>query len=161
MGYDLALRLAVAVVAFALMEPWSRWVHDKLWHGPLWPVHRSHHEEQEGWFEANDLFVVGHALAVMPVFLLVAWLPLTWWREVIYGAAIGISCFGVSYALLHDGAVHGRLPVGFLLRLRPIKRIVGAHRAHHVTGEAPYGFFLGPRELQQDVRRRREERSSA
>ncbi len=144
-----------AVPAFALMEPWSRFVHGRVWHGALWGMHRSHHEPRLGRFELNDVFVFAHALAVGPLFALAAFAPATWWREVLFGVAVGVSLFGVSYAVLHDGLAHGRLPVGWLGRVSWLRRIVGAHRAHHATGGAPYGFFLGPRELRRALAERR------
>lgn len=149
-----------AIPAFAIMEPWSRLVHDKLWHGPLWSVHRTHHEPRTGRFEANDLFVLAHAVAVAPVFGLAAVLPPSILRELVFGAAIGVSLFGVSYALLHDGLVHGRLPVGLLRRWRWLRRLEGAHRAHHAIGAAPFGFFLGPSELRAARRRAGRDRAA-
>ena len=35
-----------ALLVFALMEPYSAWVHRALWHGPLWFIHRTHHRDR-------------------------------------------------------------------------------------------------------------------
>ena len=44
------------VLTVCVME-WVAWaMHRYLMHGPLWFIHRSHHEPQDGWFELNDTF---------------------------------------------------------------------------------------------------------
>jgi beta-carotene 3-hydroxylase len=57
--------------------------------------------------------------------------------------------------VVHDGLVHGRLPVGFLRRSAYLRRVVAAHRVHHARGGAPYGLFLGPWVLRRDASRRK------
>ena len=58
-----------------------------------------------------------------------------------------MAAFGVAYVIVHDGIVHGRLPVGFLRKIPVLESIRRAHRIHHADGLAPYGLFLGPQEL--------------
>lgn len=150
------LRIALpAVIVALLMEPWSRFVHRVVWHGPLWSVHESHHRDGTARVEANDLFVLLHALATAPMFVAHALFKPAWWVDPILGVAIGMSLFGVSYFIVHDGLAHGRLPVGFLWKVPLLRRIAGAHRAHHKGGAAPYGLFLGPQELRAEGRLRR------
>lgn len=150
--------VAVAIVVAAAMEPWSRVVHHHVWHGPLYGTHRSHHEPT-GFFEANDLFALAHAF---PAATMIIWgcgdhgLAGT----LAFGVGVGMTLFGASYGLVHDGYIHGRLPLGFLDRFRWLRRIKSAHRAHHVTGEVPYGLFLGPRELAAHSRAVRERREA-
>ena len=38
------------------MEGVAWLMHRYLMHGPLWFIHRSHHEPRKGWFELNDTF---------------------------------------------------------------------------------------------------------
>ena len=68
-------------------------------------------------------------------------------REVVFGVGIGMTLFGVAYVVVHDGFVHGRLPLRWLGKVPLLARIRDAHRVHHGRGAAPYGFFLGPQEL--------------
>ncbi|TNE92216.1 MAG: beta-carotene hydroxylase [Deltaproteobacteria bacterium] len=146
--------ITVAVLTAVLMEPWAAFVHRVLWHGPLWSWHESHHVETEGWFEANDTFALMHAI---PAIVLIVggceWQGSALAANVAFGVGIGMTMFGASYALVHDGLVHERLPVKFLLRWRWFRRIRGAHRRHHTGGGYPYGLFWGPTELQDAVRR--------
>lgn len=145
--------LAAAVVA-AAMELWARFLHGRVWHHRLWGVHRSHHEPRAGRFEKNDALSLLHA--PIAAGLLVAGCQLHgWMRAILVGAGVGMTLFGIGYVLVHDGLVHGRLPVKALLALRFFRRIRGAHLVHHRTGGAPYGFFLGPRELMRHRRGRR------
>jgi beta-carotene 3-hydroxylase len=58
-----------------------------------------------------------------------------------------MTLFGLSYLLVHDGLVHERLPMQFLLRWRYFRRLRGAHLHHHRFHGVPYGLFLGPEEL--------------
>jgi beta-carotene 3-hydroxylase len=63
-----------------------------------------------------------------------------------------MTAFGAAYLVVHDGLVHGRLPVRALLRLAPLRAIVRAHEEHHRgRGGAPYGLLFGPWELRRNV----------
>lgn len=146
--------LLVAAVVAVLMEPWAAFLHGSFWHASLWRVHRSHHESRVGRFERNDLLAVVHAPIAIAL--------IVWGapgggilRDVAFGSGIGMTTFAVGYVVVHDGLVHGRLPVGFLLRSRHLRAIVRAHRVHHRTGAAPYGLFLGLRELRRASAARR------
>ena len=48
------LGFAVTLPVAAAMEPWARVLHGQVWHRALWRVHRSHHSQRNGRFEAND-----------------------------------------------------------------------------------------------------------
>ncbi len=136
-----ALALAL-LVAFA-MEYWARYLHRAHWHRKLWFLHRSHHRPGDGrrW-ELNDLFSLLHApLAI----LLIMSGSLTSGRtgDALLGVGLGMTLFGVGYFIVHDGLVHGRLPVQFLTRLKYFRQVRAAHIRHHTGGGAPYGLFLG------------------
>ena len=145
------LSLATAALVAVLMEPWAAFLHGRIWHRSLWFLHRSHHRPS-GPLEANDLFSLLH---VPPSVALILWgtlvepgvLP-----ALAFGTGLGMTAFGVGYFVVHDGLVHGRLPVGFLARIPWLARVRDAHLEHHRIGGAPFGLFLGPREL---ARRRR------
>lgn len=145
------ISLGVALVVAVLMELWSRFLHGRVWHGVLFAVHRSHHEERHGHFEANDVLSVTHA-PVAAALVIVGCVMHGTTGAVLRGIGIGMTLFGVAYVIVHDGFVHGRLPVSWLARFRFFRRVRGAHRVHHRTGGAPYGLFAGTRELRREPR---------
>lgn len=148
-----ALGTAVALVVAAAMEPWARLLHGRVWHHALWRVHRSHHTRRSGRFEANDALSVTHAPVAAALIMVGCNLhgPIA---AALIGAGAGMTLFGFAYVVVHDGLVHGRLPVAFLARSAWLRRIRDAHAVHHARGRAPYGLFLGPRELMRAPRAR-------
>ena len=151
MAPDFALRLAVVLglgaVVTVLMEPWALWLHRRIWHGPLWAIHHSHHRPRTGLLEGNDVFALINA---PPAIALMAWgtwagagLP----AAVAYGIGLGVSIYGTAYLLVHDGFIHERLPLGWLERSAWMRAVRTAHRVHHADGDAPFGLFAGPWEL--------------
>ena len=143
---DAAVGAAVALVVAALMEPWARLLHGRVWHHQLWGIHRSHHEPRQGRFERNDALSLLHAPVAAG--LVIAGCQASGLASaLLVGAGAGMTLFGVGYVLVHDGLVHERLPVTSLMKLRLFRRIRGAHLLHHRTGGPPYGLFRGPEEL--------------
>ena len=141
--------LPVALATAIAMDLWAALLHERVWHGPLWPVHRSHHATRRGRFEHNDLLSALHAPVAVAFILYGCVGSPGIMREVLYGVGIGMTAFGVAYVVMHDGVVHGRLPVRALLRIPYFRHVARAHRAHHagIEGGPPYGLWLGPREL--------------
>lgn len=136
----IAVWLPVAVATAALMEGWAGLVHDRLWHGPLWWMHEPHHKLVAG-PNLNDVLSASHA--PVAIVAIVAGLQGSGWLYAVpLGIGLGMTAFGLGYALVHDGFVHGRLPLRFLRRIPYFERIRRAHLVHHGTGRAPYGFFL-------------------
>ena len=135
---EVALGAAVALVTAVAMEPWAMLVHRLAWHQWLWRVHRSHHEPRRGRFEANDSLSVLHAPIAITLIVSGCQLasPL---RPCLVGMGVGMTLFGLAYVLVHDGLIHERLPLRWLLRWRVLRRIRGAHIVHHRSGGAPYG----------------------
>lgn len=136
------------VIAVIAMEGVAWATHRWVMHGPLWVLHRSHHSERKGVFEANDLFAVGFAGIAIAMFWIGAergWSVMTW-------AAAGVTTYGALYAIVHDGVVHQRWPFRVVARRGYLKGLVQAHRLHHAVngreGAVSFGF-LAP----QDVRR--------
>lgn len=147
------LAVAVALPVCAAMEPWARILHGRVWHHALWRIHRSHHSHRRGRFEANDALSAAHAPIAAALVMIGCNLhgPLA---AITIGVGAGMTAFGIAYVIVHDGLVHGRLPVAFLARFAVLRRIQSAHRVHHARGAAPYGLFLGPRELTRAPRAR-------
>lgn len=148
-----AFGFVVAVVVAAAMEPWARLLHGRVWHRSLWPVHRSHHSRRRGRFEMNDALSAVHA-PIAAVLIMLGCNLRGWPAAAAIGTGAGMTVFGLAYVVVHDGFVHGRLRVAFLARFAWLRRVRDAHAVHHARGAAPYGFFLGPRELTRAPRAR-------
>lgn len=134
------LLFIIAFAAFVLMEFWAAFIHRTVYHGALWSIHRSHHRgRREGTFETNDIFVLAHAAAAMAVLLTGLLLDL----PALTAAGIGITVYGLLYALIHDGFIHGRLPLAWLGRWRLFRSLRDDHLYHH-TGDidAHFGLFF-------------------
>ena len=158
------LRFAlVAAAAFAAMEVASYVLHRWLLHGPLWRMHRTHHDPAHGHghgFEWNDLFSLAWTLASMGL-IWAGWAHrLPAWAAAI---GVGIAVYGVLYFLLHDLYAHGRL--GSMRTSNPAAQAVKrAHGRHHQSltqrGQEPYGLFLFPPWMGRRFERRRDRASS-
>jgi beta-carotene 3-hydroxylase len=130
--------LGLAALSFVLMEPLTYAVHRWVMHGPGGSLHRSHHHPTTGRVEANDLFpamfasVAGGALVVGFNIAGYAWLvPI----------GTGVTLYGVAYGIVHDGAIHGRLPAARRLSGRYVQWLADSHRLHHRFGGEPYGML--------------------
>jgi len=143
---NVALGTTIALVVAAAMEPWARVLHGHVWHHRLWTIHRSHHGRRAGRFETNDALSAAHA-PIAAALVVIGCNLHGWLSAVTLGVGAGMTLFGISYVIVHDGLVHGRLPVAFLSKIPVLRRIRDAHAVHHAKGAAPYGLFLGPREL--------------
>ncbi|MGK0359793.1 MAG: beta-carotene 3-hydroxylase [Bradymonadia bacterium] len=154
------LWLAVGLATALFMELWSAVLHGRLWHGPLWPMHESHHVPSGKW-EINDILSVSHAPIAMAMILYGCVGPIGVAREVLFGIGLGMTVFGFAYIIVHDGLVHGRLPVQGLAKFRYLRQVRNAHRVHHLTGEAPYGLFYGPWVVKRMAKHKQAERARA
>ncbi|MGD9253182.1 MAG: sterol desaturase family protein [Holophagae bacterium] len=134
---------ALLVGSVVAMEAVAIVVHKYVMHGPMWFLHKSHHQRREGWFELNDLFAV--FFAIPPVALIYFGSRGYPWLLPI---GLGMTAYGLIYFGFHDVLVHRRLPH----RLRPkssyLKRIIKAHHVHHATrdkdGAVSFGFIYAP-----------------
>ena len=133
----------LAVLVLVVMEPLTALTHRWVMHGGGWGWHRSHHRPATGRFEANDLYPVvfaGLTIAVLCVGVFGG-------VHVLVPVGIGVTAYGAAYLLLHDVAIHRRLPIRVPGRLLdPWRR---AHAVHHRFNDAPYGFLapVVPRRL--------------
>ena len=136
-------RLAVAAVTVIAMEPLVALTHRYVMHGWGWAWHRDHHEPGHKHLERNDLFaVVGAALSIL-IFAIAGnadhWL---------FWVALGMTVYGVLYALLHDGLVHRRYPIGWTPGNGYVRRLIEAHHLHHAVrekeGGVSFGFLYAP-----------------
>lgn len=135
--------LAVAVVAFVVMEPVTYAVHRWVMHGAGVRFHRSHHRrwpvrrEGDPWTEGNDVFPLVFASAT--VCALAAGFNVDD-LSVLVPVSAGVTAYGLAYALVHDAYVHRRIPVRW--SSRALDRLADAHALHHRFGGEPYGMLL-------------------
>jgi beta-carotene 3-hydroxylase len=142
----------LAAVAFVVMEPVTYAVHRWVMHGLGERLHRSHHQPPKGRWEANDAFPVLFASVVLVALALGfnvgglgALVPI----------GVGITLYGLAYALVHDVYIHGRLPLFRGRRFALLDRLADAHRIHHLYNGEPYGMLLPvvPAELRERAAR--------
>ena len=142
------------------MEAFAYGAHRWIMHGPGWFLHKSHHRPRTGNWELNDLYAV--IFAVPSFVLLLGGVQLGWWPGFAWIGA-GVAAYGAIYFGFHDIIVHQRISTRFLPRSTYMKRIVQAHRLHHVVetkrGTVSFGFLVAPRPdaLKAELKRRRRE----
>ena len=137
--------IALLLVTVALMEGFAYVMHRWVMHGPGWFLHASHHRPRTGRFEWNDLY--GVIFAIPSIVLLAGGTQWGWWPGCAWIGA-GIAAYGAIYFGFHDVIVHRRLATRYLPTSRYMKRIVQAHRLHHVVGTkhgtVSFGFLIAP-----------------
>ena len=126
----------LVLAAFVAMEGVSYATHRWVMHGFAMGWHRSHHAPKESFFEKNDRFPVVFASVGITLFALGAGgANALWW------VAIGVTLYGAVYSFIHEVYIHHRLPIR-LPRVAYLEWLREAHRAHHLSGEEPYGMLL-------------------
>ncbi len=135
----------IFLATVAGMEGFAYAVHRWVMHGPGWFLHASHHRRRAGLFEWNDLYAV---IFAVPSIVLIDLGVREGWGGGAAAAGAGIAAYGAIYFLFHDWIVHRRLPHGIVPRSAYFKRIVQAHRLHHVIesrhGTVSFGFLYAP-----------------
>ena len=137
--------ILLGIAAFVAMEPLTALVHRGVMHGAGLRLHRSHHRrwpsrrDGDAFLEANDVFPVAFAGVAIAMFglgfqvdALAALVPI----------AVGVTAYGAAYALVHDVAIHGRLPIPGRRRGRLLAHLADAHALHHRFNGAPYGMLV-------------------
>ena len=140
------LSIIYIALGFAAMEFYGWFIHKYVMHGPLWMIHKTHHQHSKSFFELNDLFsLLFGSIAVILIFLGVETLDYRFWM------GIGISLYGALYFVLHDVLVHRRLTLFGKPKHPVLKVIYKAHQAHHKTNQkndaVSFGLFLVPKEF--------------
>jgi beta-carotene 3-hydroxylase len=138
--------LGFIILGFAAMEFSGWFIHKFLMHGPLWMIHKTHHQPSKTFFELNDLFsVLFGSIALILIFVGVDSLDFRFWM------GVGISLYGVLYFVLHDVLVHRRLKWFDRPKNSFLKGIFKAHQAHHRTNEkedaVSFGLFVVPKKF--------------
>jgi beta-carotene 3-hydroxylase len=132
------------LIGFASMEFSGWFIHKYIMHGPLWNIHKTHHEPSKSFFELNDLFsLLFGSIAVALILLGVDNLDYRFW------IGIGISLYGVLYFIIHDVLVHRRAKWFDRPKNSFLLGIFRAHQAHHATNKkhdaVSFGLFIVPK----------------
>ena len=139
------------------MEVFAYAAHRWIMHGPGWFLHESHHRPRTGNWELNDLYAA--IFAIPSILLILGGAQLGWGAWAVWVGA-GVAGYGAIYAGFHDVIVHKRLNHRYLPRSAYMKRIIQAHRLHHVVetrrGTVSFGFLWAPKpeDLKAELRRR-------
>lgn len=138
--------IGFSVLGFALMELSGWFIHKYLMHGPLWMIHKTHHQPTKSFFELNDLFsLLFGGIAVVLILVGAENLDFRFW------IGIGISIYGLLYFFLHDVLVHRRLKWFERPKSQFLKAVFRAHQAHHKTNKKDdaisFGLFLFPKKF--------------
>ena len=132
------------ILGFAAMEFSGWFIHKYIMHGPLWGIHKTHHQPSKSFFELNDLFsLLFGSIAVVLIFLGVGEMDFRFWM------GVGISLYGISYFFIHDVLVHRRIKWFDRPKSSFLKGIFKAHQAHHATNKkddaVSFGLFVVPK----------------
>lgn len=145
------------LATFIAMEGVAYAAHRWVMHGPGWFLHASHHRLRAGMFEANDLYALIFAIPSIMLFL---W-GIGFGHGALYAwAGGGIAAYGAFYFGFHDVIVHKRIGHRYIPKSDYMKRIIQAHRLHHVVeteaGTVSFGFLWAPRPevLKAELQRR-------
>lgn len=123
------LNTAIIFITLAGMEAFSWFIHKYLFHGPLWFIHKTHHQQKHSWFELNDLFSLLFAMIAL-------WLMWLGHLSLDYRFWIGtgISLYGIIYFIFHDWFIHNRFKA-FKSSNTYLSGIRRAHKIHHKSME--------------------------
>jgi beta-carotene 3-hydroxylase len=130
--------VAVAAGAAIAMEPIAALTHRFVMHGRGWAWHRSHHARPADGVQANDRYPMLFAAATMGVMAVGSAFPRA---RALLAAGSGVTIYGAAYVLVHDVCIHGRATGTPFVRGRYLRAVAAAHREHHASNGAPYGFL--------------------
>lgn len=132
------------LVGFAIMEFSGWFIHKYVMHGPLWNIHKTHHQPSKSFFELNDLFsLLFGSVAIILIIIGVENLDYRFW------IGVGISLYGLLYFIIHDVLVHRRVRWFERPKNNFLLGIFRAHQAHHATNKkedaVSFGLFIVPK----------------
>lgn len=123
---NILINVGIVIGTILVMEAWAWFMHKYLLHGPLWFLHKTHHEPQPSWWEWNDLVSILYAVAAAAGILNGA-ADFSW----PFWVGIGITAYGVLYFVFHDIIIHRRVKVKYHFESTYINRLIRAHKKHH------------------------------
>ncbi|SES27039.1 beta-carotene 3-hydroxylase [Pedobacter rhizosphaerae] len=134
---SLLINLITVVFTVILMECMSWFIHKYLFHGPLWFIHKSHHERHNSFLEWNDVFAI--LFAALSLYLMFIDRFDFGFRFFI---GLGITLYGLIYFVIHDWFVHQRIRA-FKTKNAYLSLIRKAHKIHHKNQGKENGKAFG------------------
>ena len=139
------MNFLLTLLTYICMEGATWLIHKYIMHGLLWTLHRDHHDHsRDGNFEKNDYFFV---IVALPAIALLYWGSLANYNFLFY-IGLGITCYGLSYFIVHDIFIHQRLRCLSNTRNPYLLAIRRAHKQHHKHltkhGGECFGFLYVP-----------------
>ena len=154
--------LQAAIYSFFAFELLVAWMHQYLWHGPLWFMHKHHHETPSRvTLDENDWLGVGNGIWIMSAtYYWQSCSRATSFYFLLGGYILGTISYGIIVLYIHDGLAHHRFPVVWTPFKRRLRMQAGLHLRHHHAdrsglckkGVAPFGFVLANEELKSNGR---------
>lgn len=131
------------MIGFVGMEVFSVFIHKYLFHGPLWFIHKTHHQPKSKGIELNDVFSA--LFAAVSMWLMFSAPGSSHWK---FGVGLGITLYGLIYFVLHDIFVHRRIANKKAFQKGYFSAVQRAHWAHHRTferdGSVSFGLLSFP-----------------
>jgi beta-carotene 3-hydroxylase len=132
------------VVGFLGLEVIGYVLHRWIFHGVLWPIHRTHHVAGKHLLEWNDVFSLGFSGLTVTLLILGLRDPL---HSIVFPLGLGGTIYGGAYFVIHDVLTHRRFgrwrSKAWLLNV-----FRKAHLRHHQCteklGQEPFGLFFVP-----------------
>ncbi|TDG34878.1 fatty acid hydroxylase [Pedobacter changchengzhani] len=134
---EIVFALVIVLGTIIAMECLSWCIHKYLFHGPLWFLHKSHHEKSTGFLEWNDLFAI--LFASLSLYLM--YIDRTNFGYKFF-IGVGITIYGLIYFVVHDWFVHRRFKT-FKSKNFYLTAVRKAHKIHHKNMGKEHGKAFG------------------
>jgi beta-carotene 3-hydroxylase len=128
----------LVLITIVAMEPLAAALHRFVLHGPAWGLHGDHHDPGRRRFERNDVIPLILAALAMAGFRVGLTSETLGWLTAV---ALGVTVYGLAYAIVHDLYIHRRLPI-LPERIAWLEPLRLAHLEHHRHDGAPFGMLL-------------------
>jgi beta-carotene 3-hydroxylase len=131
---------AVFLGTAALWELIAFLMHKHVMHGFGWFLHEDHHHVTGRKLQKNDVYALVFALCS---FLLI-YNGLLYGLSLMAASGFGVALYGLGYVLFHEVMFHKRVPwLTLPAKGAYLKRIVDAHRGHHMVATREGGRNFG------------------
>ncbi|TCD10904.1 fatty acid hydroxylase [Pedobacter frigidisoli] len=134
---SILFNVLIIIATLIFMECFSWFIHKYLFHGPLWFLHKSHHQKSHSFLEWNDLFAI--LFAGLSLYLMYIDRTNFGYRFFI---GLGITVYGLIYFIVHDWFVHRRLKT-FKSNNTYLQAVRRAHKIHHKNRGKEKGRAFG------------------
>lgn len=104
-------------------------IHKYIMHGFLWSIHKTHHQKsrKKSFLEWNDVFFLFYAFIGMGLIIN----GIATYNYAFF-TGLGITCYGLTYLIVHDVFVHRRLKwFSSNSSNNYLKAVKKAHQMHH------------------------------